>query len=303
MKLSQRQGIMLAFGAAIVSGISIYVNKFGVAQISNPFIYTTVKNSVVVVGFLAAVGLLASWKELRSLTPGQWLAWIGLGVIGGGVPFLLFFQGLSTASAGSAALIQKTLFIWVALLAVPLLGERLGLWQVLGLAVLAIGQLLLQPLTGWGTWGTGDTLILIATLLWAVETILAKKVLGWMRPQTAALGRMGIGALVMWAFLAFTGHAGTAFTLNGTQWFWVVITAVVLMAYVWTWYSALKWAPATLVTSVLTIGAIVTILLSAVFDRHAATAPQLIAMALLVLGAALFAFPPRLRWHRAAEAV
>jgi uncharacterized membrane protein len=114
---------------------------------------------------------------------------------------------------------------------------------------------------------------------------------------------MGIGALVMWAFLAFTGHAGTAFTLNGTQWFWVVITAVVLMAYVWTWYGALKWAPATLVTSVLTIGAIVTILLSAVFDRHAATAPQLIAITLLVLGAALFAFPPRLRWHRAAEAV
>ncbi len=36
MKLSQRQGIMWALGAAIVSGISIYVNKFGVAQISNP---------------------------------------------------------------------------------------------------------------------------------------------------------------------------------------------------------------------------------------------------------------------------
>jgi len=127
VKPSEQRGIMLAFGAAIVSGISIYVNKFGVAQISDPFIYTTVKNSVVVVGLLAAVGLLASWKELRDLAPTQWLAWIGLGVIGGGVPFLLFFQGLSSASAASASLLQKTLFIWVALLAVPLLRERLGL--------------------------------------------------------------------------------------------------------------------------------------------------------------------------------
>jgi drug/metabolite transporter (DMT)-like permease len=67
------------------------------------------------------------------LTPAQWLAWIGLGVIGGGVPFLLFFQGLSTASAASASLVQKSLFLWVALLAVPLLKERLGSWQVLGL--------------------------------------------------------------------------------------------------------------------------------------------------------------------------
>lgn len=303
MKLSQRQGIMLAFGAAIVSGISIYVNKFGVAQIRDPFIYTTVKNSVVVVGLLAAVGLLASWKELRGLTPSRWLAWIGLGVIGGGVPFLLFFQGLTTASAASAALVQKSLFLWVALLALPLLKERLSVWQVLGLAVLAVGQFLLQPLTHWGGWGTGETLILIATLLWAVETILAKKVLGWMSAQTAALGRMGIGALVMWVFLSFTGRAGMAFALSGTQWLWIVVTAVFLIGYVWTWYSALKWAPAPMVTSVLTIGAIITILLSASFDRQTATAPQIVAMALLVLGAALFAFPPRLRRQRAAEAV
>jgi drug/metabolite transporter (DMT)-like permease len=302
MKLSLRQGIMLALGAAIVSGISIYVNKFGVAQVKDPFVYTTVKNSVVVIGLLAAVGLLASWKELRGLTPPQWLAWIGLGVIGGGIPFLLFFQGLSTASAASASLVQKSLFLWVALLAVPLLKERLGAWQVLGLAVLAAGQALLQPLTHWGGWGTGETLILIATWLWAVETILAKKVLGWMSPHTAALGRMGIGALVMWAFLTFTGRAGTALLLSGTQWYWIVITAVLLLAYVWIWYSALKLAPATLVTSVLTIGAIVTILLTAVLNGQLATTPQIVAMLLLLVGAALFALPPRLWWHRATEA-
>ncbi len=302
MKLAKQQGIMLALAAALVSGISIYVNKFGVAQVKDPFVYTTVKNSAVVIGLLATVGLLASWKELRALTPTRWLAWIGLGVIGGGIPFLLFFQGLSTASAASASLVQKSLFLWVALLAVPLLKERLGLWQMLGLAVLALGQFLLQPLTGWKGWGWGETLILIATVLWAVETILAKKVLGWMSSQTAALGRMGIGALVMWVFLTITGRAGTAFTLSGTQWLWIVVTAVFLMAYVWTWYSALKWAPATLVTSVLTIGALVTIVLSAVIDRHVATAPQLVAMALLVVGAALFVLPARLRRTPVAEA-
>jgi drug/metabolite transporter (DMT)-like permease len=184
---------------------------------------------------------------------------------------------------------------------VPLLRERLGAWQVLGLAILAVGQVLLQPLTHRGGWGSGETLILVATWLWAVETILAKRVLGWMSPHTAALGRMGIGALVMWAFLAFTGRAGAAFTLNGTQWFWVVITAVFLTGYVWIWYSALKLAPATVVTSVLTIGVIVTLLLSAVFDRHAATAPQIVAMALLVLGAAVFALPSKRWWRQAPE--
>ena len=49
-----------------------------------------------------------------------------IGVIGGSVPFILFFNGLAMASAPSAAFIHKTLFVWVVLLAVPFLGERLG---------------------------------------------------------------------------------------------------------------------------------------------------------------------------------
>jgi uncharacterized membrane protein len=56
MKLSKQQGIVLALAAALVSGISIYINKFGVAQVKDPFVYTTVKNSAVVIGLLAGVG-------------------------------------------------------------------------------------------------------------------------------------------------------------------------------------------------------------------------------------------------------
>ena len=48
-------------------------------------------------------------------------------VVGGSVPFVLFFEGLARAEATQAAFIQKTLVVWVALLAVPLLHERLGL--------------------------------------------------------------------------------------------------------------------------------------------------------------------------------
>ena len=205
------------------------------------------------------------------------------------------------ATAPSAALIHKTLFLWVALLAVPLLGERLSGWQVAGLGVLVVGQFLLQPPSAWG-WGSGEILMLIATLLWAFETILAKKVLAGTSARTAALGRMGVGALVMWTFLALTGRAGGAVSLIGPQGFWVVITSLFLMGYVWTWYSALKAAPAVLVTSVLTLGAIITIVLAAIVEGKGATTPQIAGMLLLALGAAAFAWrSPRL--SQAAEAV
>jgi drug/metabolite transporter (DMT)-like permease len=295
-----RKGVLWALATALVSGVSVYVNKFGVVQVQDPFVYTTLKNSLVAVGFLAAVGLLASLPEMRRFSRRQWLGWASLGLIGGGIPFLLFFQGLLLASAPSAALIHKTLFLWVAVLAVPLLKERLGWWQVGGLGVLAVSLFLLQIPSAWG-WGLGETLMLIATLLWAVETILAKKVLAGISARTAALGRMGVGALVMWLFLAATGRAGVALALTGTQWFWIAITSVFLMAYVWTWYSALKAAPATLVTSVLTLGAAITIILAIVLEGQETTGLQLVAMLLMLVGAAIFVWRLPLRPRLAAE--
>lgn len=287
MNRTIRRGVRWALATALVSGVSVYVNKFGVAQVQEPFIYTTLKNSLVAVGFLAAVGLLGSRQELRAFTPRQWLGWLGLGLLGGGIPFLLFFQGLSTATAPSAALIHKTLFLWVAVLAVPFLGERLGWWQIAGLGVLAVSVLLFQAPAAWG-WGSGETLILIATLLWAVETIVAKKLLSSVSARTAALGRMGVGALVMWLFLLINGQAATALALTPVQWMWVSVTSVFLLAYVWTWYRALKATPATLVTSVLTLGAAVTVVLTILLEGGETTGLQVVAMVLMLLGAAAF---------------
>jgi drug/metabolite transporter (DMT)-like permease len=133
MRTQLNQGLLWALGTTLVSGFSVYVNKFGVSQVPDAFVYTTVKNSLVVVGLLAAAGLLAGWREMRGFTRRQWAGWLSLGLVGGGIPFLLFFQGLSQASAPSAALVHKSLFLWVALLGAPLLKEKLGGWQLAGL--------------------------------------------------------------------------------------------------------------------------------------------------------------------------
>ena len=77
-----------------------------------------------------------------------------IGVIGGSVPFILFFSGLAMASAPTAAFIHKTLFVWVVVLAVPFLGERLGWFPIAALGVLLAGQFLAAPPTG-VTWGAG----------------------------------------------------------------------------------------------------------------------------------------------------
>ncbi len=184
-------------------------------------------------------------------------------MLGGGVAFLLFFSGLAMASAPSAAFIHKTMFLWVALMAGPFLGERLGWAPIAALGLILLGQVLILPPLGI-TWGTGETLIAIATGLWAVEVVLARRVLGRVRSPIVGVARLGIGLVVLVGFLVVTGRIAGIADLDGTAWLWIAITGMFLSGYVGTWLAALGRAPATEVTSILVVGALITGALTAI---------------------------------------
>ena len=173
------------------------------------------------------------------------------------MPFILFFTGLSEITAPGAAVIHKTLFVWVALLAVVFLRERIGALQIAALIILLGSQLLIQSPAGVG-WASGETMIAIATAFWAVEVIVAKRLLASVPPSVAAAARMGIGLLVLVGFLAVTGGLSGMGAMSAEQWAWVLGTGLLLSGYVATWYAALKRAPASAVTAVLTLGAPIT---------------------------------------------
>lgn len=277
-----RTGIYLALGTALISGVSVFLNGFAVRQFSDPATYTTLKNAVAAVILIAAFFAVSGVP--RSLGTHNWLGLAALGVIGGSIPFLLFFTGLAQATAPAAAVIHKTLFIWVALLAVVLLRERLGAWQIGALGVLLVATLLVQPPTG-VSWGGGESLIALATGFWAVETILARRLLASVPPLVAGAARMGFGLVVLVGYLAVTGRIGIVATLGPGQWAWVLGTGVLLAGYVATWYGALRRAPAATVAAVLTLGAPITAGLSAVVNGGVPAAGPLGGYLLMLLAA------------------
>lgn len=291
-----RWGVLLAVATALISGVSIYVNGLAVKQLPDPAVYTTLKNGVAALVLLALALATVRSATVRAVPARSW-GWLAvIGLVGGSVPFLLFFAGLAQASAPSAAFIHKTLFVWVALLAVPLLGERLGLVQLGAIGVLLAGQALILTPAG-VTWGIGETMIAVATLLWAVETIVAKRVLRSVPAAVVGAGRLGIGLVVLVAYLAATGSLGTLGTLTGVQWGWVLLTGLLLSGYVGTWFAALQRAPASLVTSILVLGAPVTAAIQALQAGTIPAGPVLTGQVLvLVAGAALVILSMR-RWR------
>jgi hydrogenase assembly chaperone HypC/HupF len=293
-----RWGVLLALGTAAISGVSIFVNASAVKQLPDPALYTTLKNGIaglVLIGLALATIRPASVRAVPARSWG-WLAVVG--IVGGSVPFLLFFTGLAQASAPSAAFIHKTLFVWVALLAVPLLGERLGWAQLGALAVLLVAQLLIVPPNG-VTWGTGETMIAIATLLWAIETIVARRLLSSVPAAVVGAGRLGIGLLVLVGYLAATGKLAMVATLTPEQWGWALLTGLLLSGYVGTWFAALQRAPASLVTAVLVLGAPVTATLVALQNGAFPAPPALIGQALILVAGGMLLVPMLRRWQTA----
>lgn len=280
-----RWGVALAFVTAAISGVSIWLNGFAVKQLPDPAMYTTLKNGVAALVLVALAAATVRPASIRAIPRRSWGWLLVIGAIGGSIPFLLFFTGLAQASAPSAAFIHKTLFVWVALLAVPFLGERLGLAQLAALAVLLVGQALILTPAG-VTWGTGETLIAAATLLWAVETILARHVLATVPSPVVAAARLGFGLVVLVGYLAVTGGLAGIASLQPVQWGWVLLTGLFLGGYVGTWFAALQRAPASLVTAVLVVGAPVTAGIQA-FQTGKVPAAPILAGELLVIVAGL----------------
>jgi drug/metabolite transporter (DMT)-like permease len=287
-------GIALAVATALISGLAIYLNAFAVKQLPDAAVFTTLKNGVAAVLLVGAALALGGGREVRAIDRRHWPAVVAVALIGGSVPFVLFFTGLAVASAPSAAFIQKTMFIWVAFLAVPFLGEALGIATIAGLALLLAGQVLVLPPAGI-VWGTGETMILAATLLWAVETVLVRRLLAAVPSHAMAALRMGLGLVILAGYLVVAGKLGTVTALTVAQWSWVLLTGVILAAYVATWFAALKRAPASVVTSVLTLGVVVTGALTAVSKGSAPSPGVVVGYALIVAASTLL-----IAWSRVA---
>ena len=244
------------FATAVISGFAIFMNAFGVSGF-DPFVFTTMKNAVVAAALVGALLLFRDVDYLKKLPAEAWKKLFAIGIVGGSIPFLLFFWGLKNSSAVTAAFIHKTMFVWVSLLAFVFLKEKLSRKQLAGAVALLAG---LFVFTGMPviTFGLGEIAVIAATLLWSIETIISKKALATVKPRVVASARMFFGLFVLVPFLAVTGSLPTLVSLSLSQYAWAIVTSIFLFGYVWTWYHGLALVKASEATAILLLGAVIT---------------------------------------------
>jgi drug/metabolite transporter (DMT)-like permease len=114
-----------------------------------------------VIGTLVCIGLFAVGLDRPRWHNWRWVAGRG---ISGSIAVVLLYWGIQNIGLGKATLISYTYVVFGAIMAVPILGERLRPLQWGAVGVSMVGALLLMDLDGWRI-TVGDALVLLSAVL------------------------------------------------------------------------------------------------------------------------------------------
>jgi drug/metabolite transporter (DMT)-like permease len=225
-------GYLFAVINAIVSGVAVYVSSLGVGLFTDPVLFTSLKNGVV--GALLLIPLLASARQrgrFRGLRRSEWVWLVVVALVGGSVPYALYFTGLKSTTPVTGALGDHLQFALVVVLAVALLKERLTATMWAGMAALLAGVLLSANL-GLLAWNGGTVLILISTVLFSIEWVIVRYLLqARLRPLTVMTAKMTLGSAMLFGYLAIRGGLDPIAHLSPKQWFYAVGTGGLLLVF------------------------------------------------------------------------
>jgi drug/metabolite transporter (DMT)-like permease len=276
-----------ALFAVVVWGASFIATKIAVGQIS-PIAVVWLRFAMGLPILMAAVIMR---KQFAFPKGNEWLYFALLGFLGIAFHQWLQSNGLQTSEATTTAWIVATSPAFIAILGWLTLKEKLTLTQTSGIVFAMLGVLIVVSkgdLTSLaiGQFGTtGDVLILISSVNWAVFSILSRYGLKRHPSTRMTFWVMTIGWLITSA--AFFSQGKTAeLALLDTRGWWAMIFLGIFttgLAYI-AWFDALSQLPAAQTGAFLFIEPPTSMIVAAIILSEAITWASLLGGAVILAG-------------------
>lgn len=277
-----------ALFAVVIWGATFVATKIALTEVS-PATIVWIRFGIGVI--ILGVTVLAR-RQFALPDPSDLAMLALLGFIG--VTFHQWLQatGLQTTRATNTAWIVATIPVFTALLGWLFLKEKMGWLRVGGIAIAALGVLLIVSdgnpaslFTG-GFGAKGNLLILISALNWAVYTILSRRELARHPAARMMFYVMLFGWLFtcVWIFSIGPGLSEIP-ALTSKGWMSILMLGIFGsgLAYI-AWYDALREIPASQLGVFINIEPLVTTLLAAIMINEPITPITLIGGAIIILG-------------------
>ena len=277
----------IRIGAAIATTIVLWASVFAANRAVLPVL---APGHLVVLRFLIASGALALAALVRPL-PRPALrdlpAIAGLGLLGITIYQLALVYGQRTVTAGAASLIINSESIWIALLALPLLGERLTGWGWTGTVASFLGVVLIVVGEGGAVQLSRDALlVLLAAWSTSVYFVLQK-------PYLRRYPAFALNAYCIWAGTLLTLPFGVGLPAAVARTAPQVLAGVAYLGFFpgalayFTWTYALARIPASIAGNTLYLIAPLAIVMAWVWLREIPAALSLLGGVLILTGVAL----------------
>ena len=286
--LSPRAAASLAI---VFWGISFVATKAALAEVA----------PVTLIFLRFAIGSAVLLAIVRELPPrSAWPSLALMGFIGVFVHQMLQSYALTMTSATSTGWLIGVTPIWSAILSAFLLRERFGFWKVLGLAGGFAGALLVvtkgdfSPHVFGRPSTTGDLLILISTVNWAVYSVLGHATIRALGPRRATSGAMLFGALMLAPVFVVQKGWRQVPNLSVTGWSSLLFLAVCCSAlgYLF-WYGALERIEVSRVAALLYAEPLVTFAAAALLLGERVSSIVVLGGILVLAGVLIAQYAPR----------
>jgi drug/metabolite transporter (DMT)-like permease len=282
----EQLGTVFAIITAIISGIAIPANKLFIVNL-DPLVFTSIRS--IIIGTVFLLISLSRREFNKKRIKANWKGLLAIAAIGGALAFYLYFSGLKLTTAGRAAFLHKTLPLYVAVLAFIFLKEKIDkklltaiALMFLGTTILYLGQI--KPGEMWQNPSLGDLLVIAATFFWAVENIIARKLMKDGESNfIVSFSRMFFGGLILFGFLVITNRL-SQLSLTAEQTRNILISTAILFCYVFFWYKSIKLINVSKATTFLLLSPVISLLIGISAFKEPYNALQLAGSALILLG-------------------
>lgn len=291
--------VTLLVGCCAIWGLGQVATKLTLVEIP-PLLQAAVRSA-------GAALLLLAWCRWRGPAFWQGLKQRDGSARGGWLAGLLFaaefaciFIGLQYTSA-SRMVVFIYLAPFVVMLGMPFIArsEKFSPWQLLGLVLAFSGVVwafyegFMRPTAGPLQW-LGDTLGLVAALLWGLTTLVLRgSRLGQVVPEKALLWQLAVSALALGAASWATGEAWPQRLTGASLWPMAFQTVVVTFASYLVWFWLVRHYPATRVAAFTLLTPVFGLLAGVGLLGEPLTARLALALVAVCAGIALVNLVPR----------
>lgn len=133
--------ILFALLSAVFAALTAIFAKVGLEGIDSDYA-TLVRTAIILVVLAVVVAALGKWRNPTTL-PSRSLLFLTLSALATGTSWLFYFRALKLGEASQVAPIDKLSVVLVAVFAAAFLGERPGVREWIGIAMVGGGVALL----------------------------------------------------------------------------------------------------------------------------------------------------------------